>query len=176
MVGKVLNSVRAINHYLWISQSFLSRISQSCISFYCSFFPAHFTSLAVAMQQVQVFCEMLLFWSSVFSCLFFFFLFYFSCNSFYVCWKTVKKSRIFEVLYWWKHCKKVEIYILIFYVQGCLSKEPVGHITHSCWISVEFQSLNSLQALPNSLCLKDQSYHKNDLLVKPLRWQPRGGS
>lgn len=104
--GDNLNSVRAIDHYLWISQRFLTRTSQSCSSFCCSFFPAHSTSLAVAMQQV-CFCEMLLFWSSVFSCLlFFFFLFSFSCNSFYVCWKTVKITRIFEVFYWWKHWKK----------------------------------------------------------------------
>lgn len=69
-----------------------------------------------------------------------FFPFYISCNSFYICWKTVKKQDLWNSLLM-ETLQKLKIYILIIYVQGYLSKEPVGLITHFCWISVGFQSL-----------------------------------
>jgi len=37
--------------------------------------------------------------------------------------------------------QKLKIYILVICVQGYLSKEPMGLITHSGWISARFQSL-----------------------------------
>lgn len=83
---------------------------------------------------------MLLFWFSGISCLLFFLFYHLSCNSFFICWKTVKQRDLWNSLLM-ETLQKLKIYILIIYVQGYLSKEPVGLTTHFCWISAGFQSL-----------------------------------